>query len=181
MGLLLPTEGNISVDKLPIDVNNVRNWQAHIAHVPQVVFLSDSSIEQNIAFGVAIDEIDKELVRAAAKKAQLSVLIDEWKDGYDTIVGERGVRLSGGQRQRIGIARSLYKNASVLIFDEATSSLDSQTENAVMEAIGDLDKDLTILIIAHRISTLRDCDEIIELSDEGLMIKKYEEIKGYDN
>jgi ATP-binding cassette, subfamily B, bacterial PglK len=181
MGLLLPTEGNISVDKLPIDVNNVRNWQAHIAHVPQVVFLSDSSIEQNIAFGVAIDEIDKELVRAAAKKAQLSVLIDEWKDGYDTIVGERGVRLSGGQRQRIGIARSLYKNASVLIFDEATSSLDNQTENAVMEAIRDLDKDLTILIIAHRISTLRDCDEIIELSDEGLMIKKYEEIKGYDN
>jgi ATP-binding cassette subfamily B protein len=117
-----------------------------------------------------------DLVKSVAKKAQIADLIDGWRDGYKTIVGERGMRLSGGQRQRIGIARSLYKNARVLIFDEATSSLDNKTENAVMESIKGLDKDLTILIIAHRISTLKDCDQIVELSEDSLTIKSYSEI-----
>ena len=176
MGLLIPTEGSILIDSQPVVPKNLRNWQAHISHVPQVVFLSDSSIEENIAFGVSKDEIDRNLVKSVAKKAQLAELIDSWKDGYSTVVGERGMRLSGGQRQRIGIARSLYRNARVLIFDEATSSLDNKTENAVMDSIKRLDKDLTILIIAHRVSTLKDCDQIVELSEDSITIKSFSEI-----
>jgi ATP-binding cassette, subfamily B, bacterial PglK len=170
MGLLPPSEGQISIDNQPITPKNRRAWQAHIAHVPQNIYLSDSSIAQNIAFGIESDKIDYKKVQKAAERAQISQMIGDWKDGYQTFVGERGVRLSGGQRQRIGIARALYKQADVLIFDEATSALDHETEQAVMQAIEDLDRDLTILIIAHRLSTLDGCDQIVELN-KGLLCK----------
>jgi ABC-type multidrug transport system fused ATPase/permease subunit len=164
MGLLEPTEGTIEIDGQPITPGNHREWQSHIAHVPQAIFLADSTIEENIAFGVSKEKIDSKRVRSAAKEAQMADIIESWPNKYDTFVGERGVRLSGGQRQRIGIARALYKQADVIIFDEATSSLDNQTENAVMNAIDSLNKDLTLLIIAHRLTTLSNCDQILQLS-----------------
>ena len=177
MRLLTPTSGKLLVDSLIINEGNKKFWQAHISHVPQTVYLSDASIEENIAFGISKKLIDRDRVRSAAKKAQISNLIDGWKDGYETTVGERGVKLSGGQRQRIGIARALYKKSTVLIFDEATSALDSQTEKKIMNTIKSLDSELTILIIAHRISTLKDCDQIIDLSECGnAVVKKYDEI-----
>jgi ATP-binding cassette, subfamily B, bacterial PglK len=165
MGLLQPTKGTLEVDGVAVSSENIYAWQAHIAHVPQTIFLADSTIEQNIAFGIPKDQIDKERVRSAARQAQIVDAIESWPLKFQTIVGERGVRLSGGQRQRIGIARALYKQADVIIFDEATSALDNETEQAVMSAIDGLDKDLTILIIAHRLTTLHNCTQIIELSD----------------
>lgn len=166
MGLLEPTSGAILVDDLPIDsYPRRRAWQAHIAHVPQSIFLSDGSAAENIAFGLPKAQIDMPRVRMAAHKAQIASTIDSWSKGYDAPVGERGVRLSGGQRQRIGIARALYKNADVLIFDEATSALDNQTEAEVMEALDKLDRDLTIFLVAHRLTTLRGCDLVVELKD----------------
>jgi ATP-binding cassette subfamily B protein len=168
MGLLEPTEGSIEIDGEPITINNRRAWQSHIAHVPQAIFLSDSTIEENIAFGVPKDQIDHERVKKAAQQAQIAEIIESWPEQYQTSVGERGVRLSGGQRQRIGIARALYKRADVIIFDEATSALDNETEQAVMQAIEGLSKDLTILIIAHRLTTLKNCTQVIELGDGGI-------------
>ncbi len=164
MGLLSPTHGNLVIDDLPITKQNIRSWQMHIAHVPQSIFLADTSIAENIAFGVPVNDIDLDRVRDCAHKAQISEIIESWDGQYNTFVGERGVRLSGGQRQRIGLARALYKNADVLILDEATSALDSETEQAVMEAIECLGDDLTILMIAHRLTTLRNCDYIVELA-----------------
>lgn len=165
MGLLLPTKGEIYIDNQQITDKNRRSWQAHIAHVSQNIYLADASIEENIAFAVLPENIDHQRVREAAKQAQISELIEQWPDKYQTFVGERGIRLSGGQRQRIGIARALYKRTDVLIFDEATSALDNETEQAVMEAIDGLDKELTILIIAHRLNTLKGCDKIVEIVD----------------
>ena len=163
MGLLPPTNGKLIIDQQPVNSQNRRAWQTHIAHVPQNIFLSDSSIEENIAFGIAKEQIDHQRVKKAAQQAQISELIEQWKEGYQTFVGERGVRLSGGQRQRIGIARALYKKANVLIFDEATSALDNETEREVIKAIEDLDKEITVLIIAHRLTTLKGCDKIVKL------------------
>ena len=165
MGLLEPTDGALRVDEERIHSDNMRSWQANIGHVPQSIYLSDTSIAENIAFGVPREEIDLERMREAAAQAQIAGHVDGLITGYDTIVGERGVRLSGGQRQRIGIARSLYKRASVLIFDEATSALDNETEKAVMQAIEGLGDELTILMIAHRISTVQKCDMIVELKN----------------
>lgn len=177
MGLLEPKEGIIEVDGQVIDRQNFLRWQAHIAHVPQSIFLADTSINENIAFGVAKENIDHDRVRKAAAQAQIAEFIEAMPEKYNTFVGERGVRLSGGQRQRIGIARALYKRADVIIFDEATSALDNETEKAVMNAIDDLSKDLTILIIAHRLSTLENCDYIVELSEgEVKRIAQYEEL-----
>ncbi|MDP2127609.1 MAG: ABC transporter ATP-binding protein [Pseudohongiella sp.] len=164
MGLLEPTKGVLEIDGQPVTSQNNRSWQAHIAHVPQAIFLADTTIEENIAFGVAKEQIDYTRVRQAAAQAQIAESIDSWPDQYRTFVGERGIRLSGGQRQRIGIARALYKRADVIIFDEATSALDSETEQAVMEAIDSLSSDLTLLIIAHRLTTLRNCTQIVELA-----------------
>lgn len=164
MGLLVPTDGSVWIDDAPLEMANQRAWQSRIAHVPQSIYLSDGSIAGNIAFGVEPDQIDHERVRQAARQAQIASYIESLDAGYDTCVGERGVRLSGGQRQRIGIARALYKQAEVIIFDEATSALDNETERAVMDAIDGLGKSLTILMIAHRLSTLQRCDQIIELS-----------------
>ena len=168
MGLLSPTEGSLGVDGQLITLANNRSWQAHIAHVPQSIFLSDATIEENIAFGVPKEKIDHGQVRHAAQQAQIAEMIETWSEGYQTFVGERGVRLSGGQRQRIGIARALYKQADVIIFDEATSALDNETEEAVMQAIESLSKDLTLLIIAHRLSTLKNCTQIVELGSGGI-------------
>jgi len=177
MSLLMPSEGTMRVDGETIDLHNYRNWQAHIAHVPQSIYLSDSSIEENIAFGLPRREIDPVRVQQAAQQAQIAEIIESWPEKYQTKVGERGARLSGGQRQRVGIARALYKNADVVIFDEATSSLDTETERAVMQAIELLSPDLTILMVAHRLTTLQKCDFIIEL-DKGRIsrISSYQEL-----
>jgi len=168
MGLLQPTEGVLEIDGCPVDASNYRAWQAHIAHVPQSIYLADSTIEENIAFGVPRGEIDFDRVRKAARQAQMDELIESWPAKYKTFVGERGIRLSGGQRQRIGIARALYKQADVIIFDEATSSLDHETESAVMGAIDGLGEGMTILIIAHRLTTLKNCDLIVEFGRGGI-------------
>lgn len=165
MGLLPPTAGTIEVDGQAVSPSNSRAWQTHVAHVPQVIFLTDSSVEENIAFGVPKELIDQERVHEAARRARIAESIESWPEKYQTIVGERGVRLSGGQRQRIGIARALYKQADVIIFDEATSALDSETEQAVMQAIEDLGQDLTLIIVAHRVSTLNTCTQIVELGN----------------
>jgi ABC-type bacteriocin/lantibiotic exporter with double-glycine peptidase domain len=168
MGLLQPTDGTVEIDGQPVTPTNNRAWQAHIAHVPQAIFLADSSVEENIAFGVPKDQIDHQRVRQAAQQAQIAGSIESWPSHYKTFVGERGIRLSGGQRQRIGIARALYKQADVIIFDEATSALDSETEQAVMEAIEGLSEDLTLLIISHRLTTLKNCTQIVELGEGGI-------------
>jgi ABC-type multidrug transport system fused ATPase/permease subunit len=163
MGLLTPTEGELLVDGQPISGNRLRAWQQSIANVPQSIYLADTTMAENIAFGVPLEAIDLDRVRQAARQAQIADFIENRPDGYMAYVGERGIRLSGGQRQRIGIARALYKQASVLVFDEATSALDNATEQSVMDAIEGLSSDLTILLIAHRLTTVRRCDTIVEL------------------
>jgi len=168
MGLLQPSQGELKIDGTVLTLKNQRSWQTHIAHVPQTIFLADSTVEENIAFGIPKGQINFDKVRDAAKKAQIAHVIDGLPEGYQTHVGERGVRLSGGQRQRIGIARALYKDADVIIFDEATSALDGETEEAVMEAIEGLSKDLTILVIAHRLSTLKTCTQVVDLENGSI-------------
>lgn len=177
MGLLEPTNGLLEIDGRPINSSNNRAWQSHIAHVPQTIFLADSTIAENIAFGIPKDQIDHSQVKRAAEQAQIAQSIESWPKQYQTFVGERGIRLSGGQRQRIGIARALYKQADVIIFDEATSALDSETEEAVMQSIEGLSSDLTLLIIAHRLSTLKNCTQIVELSGGSIKrIGSYQDI-----
>lgn len=177
MGLLQPTQGIVEIDGQSITSTNYRAWQAHIAHVPQAIFLADSTIEENIAFGVPKNKIEPERVRRAAQQAQIATVIETWPKQYKTLVGERGIRLSGGQRQRIGIARALYKQADVIIFDEATSALDNETELAVMQAIEGLSQDLTLVIIAHRLTTLKNCTQIVELGNGGIMrVGTYQDI-----
>jgi len=175
MGLLSPTQGQVLVDGQdlhdPQRPELLSAWRASIAHVPQSIYLADSSIAENIAFGVPQLQIDQERVRLAAAQAQIASFIEASPDGYNSFVGERGIRLSGGQRQRIGIARALYKQANVLVFDEATSALDCETERAVMEAISSLSRDLTLVLIAHRLSTLANCDRVIELR-QGVVAKE---------
>ncbi|WP_404820625.1 ABC transporter ATP-binding protein [Leptospira yasudae] len=162
LGLLDPTSGKVYIDNIPINEDK-RGWQNHIGYVSQSIYLTDDTLRRNIAFGLRDDQIDESAVRNALKMAQLEKFIDNSPEGLDTIVGERGIRLSGGQRQRIGIARALYHNPSVLILDEATSSLDVETEKGVMEAINALHGMKTIVIIAHRLSTLENCDVVFEL------------------
>ena len=163
MGLLNPTSGVLSIDDIVINPNNVKYWQKKIAHVPQSIYLSDCSIAENIAFGIEKSNIDYDLVRSSAKMAMISEIIESWNDKYNTIVGERGVKLSGGQRQRIAIARAFYKKAEVLILDEATSALDSDTESSVMDSIENFGTNLTIIIVAHRVTTLNKCDYIVKV------------------
>jgi len=177
MGLLEPTEGEFTIDNCSISKQNKSSWYAHIAHVPQNIYLSDSSIEENIAFGIPKEQINHQRLEKAAQQAQIAESIEELQDGYQTFVGERGIRLSGGQRQRIGIARALYKQADVLIFDEATSALDNETEQAVMETIEGLGNALTILIIAHRLTTLKNCDQIVKIeNNNAIHTGNYKEI-----
>jgi ABC-type multidrug transport system fused ATPase/permease subunit len=163
MGLLHPTRGVIRVDGEALTLSNVHAWQAQIAHVPQHIYLSDATLIENIAFGVPRERIDEDRAWQAAGQADITDFIDDQPQGYETRVGERGVRLSGGQRQRIGIARALYKRSKLLVFDEATSALDDATEAAVMDSIYRLGRDLTVIMIAHRLTTLRGCDIIYRL------------------
>ena len=167
MGLLAPTSGALLVDGQEITQANRLAWQKRIAHVPQAIYLSDNSIAQNIAFGVPLENIDLARVKEVAAQAQILDIIQSWTAQFETVVGERGVRLSGGQRQRIGIARALYKKADVIVFDEATSALDNETEETLIQTIELLRKDITILMIAHRLTTLRNCTQIIELGKDG--------------
>ena len=177
MGLLEPTKGHLYIDNKMLSTSDISSWQRHIAHVPQSIYLIDSTIEENIAFGVLKEEIDKVLVREAAAKAQIADVIEKMTLGYETIVGERGIQLSGGQRQRLGLARALYKKAQVIILDEATSALDGDTENDVIQAFESLGNDVTLLMIAHRTTTLKGCTKIIELKN-GIINRtiKYDEI-----
>ena len=169
LGLLPPEQGQILVDGVPLTGERLRRWQGAVAHVPQQIYLSDSSMAANIAFGIPEEAIDMAQVQRAAKLAQIDGFIEGLPAGYETYVGERGIRLSGGQRQRIGIARALYKNASVIVFDEATSALDNATEREVMAAIEGLSGEFTIILIAHRLSTVERCDLVIEL-DHGRVV-----------
>ena len=172
MGLLEPSEGYIKVDQEIIGQRNQKAWQKNIAHVPQFIFLTDASIRENIAFGILPEKIDMDRLIKSSSRAQLIDFINSLPQGFDTVIGERGVKLSGGQRQRIGIARALYKKASLIILDEATSSLDNETEQEVMDAIyNNLDKRITVLIVAHRLSTLKNCDRIIKLNS-GILFEE---------
>ncbi len=182
MGLLIPTEGRILVDGQTISHSNTRSWQRHISNVPQHIYLTDGTIEENIAFGIEKDQIDHSKILKAAERAQISSLIDDLKYGYQTLVGERGMRLSGGQRQRIGLARAFYKESDVLVLDEATSALDDQTESAVMKSIENMDDDITVLIIAHRLTTLKNCDKIIKFEkDFSYKTLTYDELMMQNN
>ena len=170
LGLLEPQQGFVIVDGTSIDSRNRRTWQDIIGYVPQQIHLSDDTVAANIAYGVAPDQIDSAAVERAAKIANLHTFVSrDLPSGYDTPVGERGVRLSGGQRQRIGIARALYQRPQVLVLDEATSALDNLTEQVVMEALANLGHDITVVMIAHRLSTVRKCDQIYVL-ENGLIV-----------
>ena len=181
MGLLPPTNGALVVDGAIIDDSNLANWKAQIAHVPQVIFLVDDSIAANIAFGSPDSEFDQARIVEAARKAGLDDFVAVLPDGLETRVGERGIRLSGGQRQRIGIARALYKRASLLVLDEATSALDDQTEADVMQSVGQLGVDLTIILIAHRVSTVARCDRVYRLEGGRIVAQgTFDDVVGTD-
>ena len=172
LGLLESQKGTLQVDNKIITKQNSRSWQRSIGYVPQYIYLSDDTVAANISFGVNPKDIIQENVEKASKIANLhEFIINELPKQYETTIGERGVRLSGGQRQRIGIARALYHNPQVLILDEATSALDSQTEKAVMDAVNNLSKDMTIILIAHRLSTVKKCDQIYLLEKGELKNK----------
>ena len=173
LGLLAPQRGKILVDDIDI-FKNLTMWHHQIGYIPQVIYLSDDTIRNNIAFGIHEDQINEEAVKTALKKAQLAEFVDTLPDGLDTIVGDRGVRLSGGQRQRIGIARALYHDPEILVLDEATSALDNETETAVMEAIESLQGSKTMIIIAHRLTTIQNADIIYEVGD-GKVTKRSKE------
>ena len=178
LGLLEAQKGTLEIDGKVITKKNSRSWQRSIGYVPQYIHLSDDTVESNIAFGIETKNINLESVKKASKIANLhEFVLEELPDKYQTIIGEDGIRLSGGQRQRIGIARALYHNPKVLILDEATSALDNETEKVVMEAISNLNKNMTIILIAHRLNTVKNCDIIFKL-DKGQLINqgKFSEI-----
>lgn len=177
MGLLAPSSGALMVDGMVINTTNSSVWQKNIAHVPQAIFLSDATVYENIAFGVPYDQIDSNRVVRAAKIAQIADAIAAFPNGYESRVGERGMMLSGGQRQRIGIARAIYKGASVLVLDEATSALDIETEKNVIEQISNFSNEITILVVAHRLTTLKYCSKLVVLAEgEIKQVGTYDEI-----
>ncbi len=177
LGLLTPKLGKIRVDDMNV-YKNLSTWHKHIGYIPQVIYLSDDSIRNNIAFGIREDQIDDEAVMSALERAQLSDFIDSLPEGINTVVGDRGVRLSGGQRQRIGIARALYHDPDILVLDEATSALDNETESAVMESIESLHGMKTMIIIAHRLTTIQKADAIFEVVDGKIVEKSKKEVFG---
>jgi ABC-type multidrug transport system fused ATPase/permease subunit len=177
LGLLEPVSGRLLVDDNVIDAGNVRNWQMSLGYVPQQIYLTDDTLARNIALGVGDDEIDRKTIEACSKMARLHDFIETLADGYETVIGERGVKLSGGQRQRVGIARALYRNPDVLVMDEATSALDNVTEKRVMQAIDNLAHKKTLILIAHRLATVRGCDVIFVLENGKVICKgKYDEL-----
>ena len=172
MGLFTPSEGEIKIDNKILTNRNIKSWRSLVSHVPQDIFLIDDTILENITFSRDADSVNFELLNKVIEQAQLKEFIDSLSNGIQTIVGERGVKLSGGQRQRIAIARSLYKNASLLVFDEATSSLDNQTEDIINLSFKNLNKNITILVVAHRLNSLKQCERIFEIKKKGLIIHK---------
>jgi ATP-binding cassette subfamily B protein len=170
MGLLLPTQGRLIVDGKKIDSNNIIQWRSNISHVPQSVFMTDDSIENNITF-FNQKVIDSSLISKAIEDSQLDYFIDKLPNGLKTTVGEMGDKISGGQKQRIGLARAMYKNSDIYILDESTSALDNETEQSVMQAIEGLGEDITIFMIAHRLTTLKKCTQIIEVTEGGIKKK----------
>jgi ABC-type bacteriocin/lantibiotic exporter with double-glycine peptidase domain len=170
LGLLTPQKGTLEVDGKVITTQNVRSWQRCIGYVPQHIYLSDNTVAANIAFGVETEDINQDAIKKASKIANLhEFIMDELPKQYQTIIGERGIKLSGGQRQRIGIARALYHSPQVLILDEATNALDNQTEQAVMDSITNISKNITIILIAHRLNTVKDCDIIFKFQKGHLI------------
>lgn len=167
LGLFAPTSGVVSVDGSDVH-QSLRNWQNQIGYVPQAIYLTDDTLRRNVAFGLNDENIDDDLVREAIRLAQLEEFVSTLPDGLETVVGERGVRLSGGQRQRIGIARALYHKPSVLVLDEATSSLDTPTEHGVMQAVQALQGSKTVIIVAHRLSTVEYCDRLYRIEDSRI-------------
>ena len=168
LGLLTPQSGSIVVDGMVLGKSNISSWQGLIGYVPQSIYLSDDSIANNIAFALSGDEVDIQEVKVAAKIAKIDDFIESLPNQYETVIGERGVRLSGGQRQRIGIARALYHNPPILVLDEATSALDSSTESSVMDAVESLSHKKTIILIAHRMDTIKNCDEVYSLKNGNI-------------
>jgi ABC-type multidrug transport system fused ATPase/permease subunit len=178
LGLLEPQNGKLYIDDIEITGENRRNWQKNLGYVPQSIYLTDDTVRNNIAFGIESKKIDEQAILNAAKLANIhDFIVTELEKGYDTVIGERGIRLSGGQRQRIGIARAVYHNPSALILDEATSALDSVTENAIIESIKNMSRKKTIIMIAHRITTVKNCD-MIYLMEKGVITDQgaYEEL-----
>ena len=173
MSLLEPTDGGVFVDEIEVGVDNAAGWKSLISHVPQSIFLIDSTIEDNVIFAKELK--DQEKLEETLVMSQAKDFVESLPNKIHTLIGESGSRLSGGQRQRIGIARSLYKTSEVLILDEATSALDSKTEDKVMESLSDLRIDLTVLIIAHRVTTLSNCDKIFLIRN-----KTFEDMGSYD-
>lgn len=177
LGLLNPQSGKITVDGTDIKTH-IESWHQSIGYIPQTIYLMDDTIRANIAFGVPEKEIDEKLLEQAVKEAQLDQFVHSLPEGLDTVIGDRGVRLSGGQRQRIGIARALYRDPQVLILDEATSALDNETEKEVMQAIDGLHGQRTMIVIAHRLTTIKNCDAIYEVADGAITKKTHQEIFG---
>lgn len=175
LGLLPPERGKIYADGMNI-YKNLFTWQREIGYIPQSIYLSDDTIKNNVAFGIKEDKIDEEAVERALRQAQLFEFVESLPEGWDTFVGDRGVRLSGGQRQRIGIARALYHDPEILVLDEATSALDNETESAVMDAIEKLQGHKTIIIIAHRLTTIQNADVVYEVGDGKVELKRRKEI-----
>ena len=175
LGILKPTGGDIYFDGNSI-YENISKWHKTIGYVPQTIYLIDDTIRRNIAFGILDEDIDEEKVWKALKEAQIDEFVRQLPNGLDTSVGDRGVRLSGGQRQRIGIARALYNDPKILILDEATSALDNETETAVMEAIDEMQGNRTLIIIAHRLTTIKNCSKIFRVENKGVAMVRHEEI-----
>ena len=170
LGLLNPTEGNITIDNNELNHENILSWRRNISYVPQSAYLTDDSIRANIAFGIPESEIDNVKIQKAIKESMLDEYVNSLPNKEYTIVGERGVQMSGGQRQRLSIARALYTNPSIIIFDEATSALDETTEKEIMESIDNLIGQKTLIIIAHRLSTLKKCNIILEVKDGDVIV-----------
>lgn len=178
LGLLTPQAGRLLVDDVPVTAANLPNWQANLGYVPQEIYLADDTVARNIAFGVPVNRVDMAAVERAAKLANIhDFIVSELPQGYQTVTGERGARLSGGQRQRLGIARALYHDPSVLVLDEATSALDGATEESIFKAVSEIGKSKTVVMIAHRLATVRDCDLIYVLDEGNVVVKgSYDEL-----
>lgn len=179
LGLLEPQSGCVLVDDVDIR-KHMPSWHRSIGYIPQTIYLMDDTIKANIAFGIEECEIDEKLLKNAVKEAQLEDFVNSLPDGVNTFVGDRGVKLSGGQRQRIGIARALYRDPQVLILDEATSALDNETEKEVMEAIDGLHGQRTMIVIAHRLTTIKNCDIIYEVGDATVRERSHQEVFGQE-